>query len=62
MSLLSSFVTNQLLKALESEFISHEPDIQNAFANEVQVFASTIMNWANNKLTTSSTPSVASKS
>jgi len=55
MSLLSSFVTNQLVKALEAEFIAHEPDLKDAFVNEVNNFLSTVSLWVDSKLALKST-------
>lgn len=51
MSLISTFITNQLVKALEAEFVAHEADVQSAFVGEVQALASTVMSWANDKIT-----------
>lgn len=49
MSLLSSFIQNQLLKAIESEFVAHEPDIQSAIVSEVESFANQALQWVKNK-------------
>jgi hypothetical protein len=50
MSLLSSFVQNQLLKAIETEFAAHAPDIQEAIVAEVQAFANQALQWVESKL------------
>lgn len=50
MSLLSSFIQGQLLKAIEAEFVAHEPDMQQALVSEVAVFADDVMRWVSEKL------------
>lgn len=50
MSLLSSFIQNQLLKAIESEFVAHEADMQKVIIGEVQAFAGQAVEWVNSKL------------
>jgi hypothetical protein len=50
MSLLSSFVTNELVKALEAEFIQHEPEMQNAFVDEVTAAVNSVVSWVNSKI------------
>lgn len=50
MSLLSSFIRNQLLKGLEEEFVSHESDIQEGILKQIEAFASECMEWVNSKL------------
>jgi len=50
MSLLSSFIRNQLLKGLEDEFVSHEPAIQESIIEQIEAFASECMEWVNSKL------------
>jgi hypothetical protein len=50
MSLLSSFIQNQLIKALESEFVTHSADIQEAFVGEVELFANEVLSWVKNKV------------
>lgn len=49
MSLISSFIQNQLLKALEAEFAAHSGDIQTAFVAEIEAFANDIMDWVKSK-------------
>ena len=53
MSLLSSFITNQLIKSLESEFISHEPELKDAFVQEVTAAVADVVAWVNSKISTS---------
>lgn len=50
MSLLSSFLRNQLLKGLEDEFVSHVPEIQKKIVEEVGAFAQECADWVNGKL------------
>lgn len=50
MSLLSNFIIANIVKSLEQEFISHEPDLQQAFLNEVSVFVQQIAQWLEVKL------------
>ncbi len=50
MSLLSSFIQNQLVKALEAEFVAHSADLQTAFVSEVESFATEVLSWVKNKI------------
>ena len=50
MSLLSSFIQNQLLKALEAEFVAHAPEMQEVIVSEVESFANQAMDWVKDKL------------
>jgi hypothetical protein len=50
MSLLSSFIQNQLLKAIEAEFQAHSGEIQSLIVNEVKAFAGKATEWVNNKI------------
>lgn len=50
MSLLSSFVTNQLIKSLEAQFVAHEGDLKDAFVNEVADAVNTVVSWVNDKI------------
>lgn len=52
MSLLSSFITNQLLKVLESEFQEHEAELQDAFVDEVAAALNDVVEWVNSKIST----------
>jgi len=50
MSLLSSFIQNHLIKAIEAEFVTHAPEIQQAIVGEVQAFANEALQWVESKL------------
>lgn len=50
MSLLSSFIRNQLLKAIEEQFVNNEPEIQEEIVKQVEEFAAECIEWVNNKL------------
>lgn len=50
MSLLSSFIQNQLVKALEAEFVAHSAELQAAFVGEVEAFATEVLSWVKNKI------------
>ena len=50
MSLLSNFITNNFISALEREFIAHEPQLQQEFLDETQVFLNYIQEWLNGKI------------
>jgi len=50
MSLLSKFITSNLIKAIEEEFISHAPDMQQRIIEEVESFAHQAFDWVKNKL------------
>lgn len=50
MSLLSSFIRNQLLKAVEEEFASHIPEMQAVVLDEVSSFGTECLHWVNEKL------------
>lgn len=50
MSLLSSFITNQLLKSLEEEFVAHAPELQDAFLSELSEATKLITNWVEAKI------------
>lgn len=50
MSLLSSFIRNQLLKGLEDEFVSHLPEVQEKIVEEVGSFVEECSQWVNSKL------------
>ena len=54
MSLLSSFISTQLLKAIEHEFVNHEPEMQTVILNEVQAFVADAAAWINSKLDSAS--------
>lgn len=50
MSLLSTFISTQLIKALEHEFVNHEPEMQALILNEVQAFVSEAVAWVQSKM------------
>jgi hypothetical protein len=50
MSLLSSFISTQLIKALENEFINHSPEIQATIISEIQAFLAEGAAWVESKL------------
>lgn len=50
MSLLSTFISTQLLKAIEHEFVNHEPEMQAVILNEVQAFVAEAAAWIDNKI------------
>lgn len=50
MSILSSFIRNQLLKGLEDEFVSHEPEIQEEIVQQIGEFAAECLEWVHSKL------------
>ena len=50
MSLLSSFIRNQLLKAVEAEFADHLPEVQSLVVKEMQDFAAECTQWVEDKL------------
>lgn len=50
MSLLSSFIVNHLVKALEAQFLSHIPEMQEAFLKEVSAFVKAVSDWIESKM------------
>jgi hypothetical protein len=50
MSLLSSFVATQFVKALEEQFLSHMPEVQQAFLNEVAALVKIVSDWIESKI------------
>jgi hypothetical protein len=50
MSLISSFIQTQLLKALEDQFVAHEGDLKDAFVAEVDAFAKEVLQWVESKV------------
>jgi hypothetical protein len=61
MSLLTSFITNQLIKTLESQFAAHEPQMQMAFVAEVAAALNDVMSWVNAKVQTTTTQPTQTK-
>lgn len=56
MSLLSSFLINHFVPALEAAFINHEPAAQEALLAEVKVFSEQVATWLSTKLTPPTPP------
>lgn len=52
MSLLSTFINAQLIKAIEAEFLNNSEEIQSAIVSEVQAFVSEATAWLESKITT----------
>jgi len=50
MSLLSGFLTNQLLKALQDEFLKHEPEIQDKILEEINFLGEKCLEWVDEKM------------
>lgn len=50
MSLLSSFIMNNIVKALEEQFLSHVPELQQAFLNEVSALVKVVSDWVESKM------------
>jgi hypothetical protein len=50
MSLLSSFIVKNIVKALEAQFISHVPELQQAFLNEVTNVVKVVTDWTESKI------------
>jgi len=50
MSLLSSFLVNQVVKSLEEQFVSHVPELQQTFLDEVTAFVKVVSDWIESKM------------
>jgi hypothetical protein len=50
MNLFSSFIVNHIIKALEAAFLSHLPELQQQFLNEVAAVVKMITDWIESKL------------
>ncbi len=50
MSVISQFFSKQVIAALESELIKHEPEIQQALMTEFTELVEEVIAWAKNKL------------
>lgn len=50
MSLLSSFISNQIIKGFEAELLEHEPELQDAFIHEVALAVNVVVDWVNEKI------------
>lgn len=49
MSLLSSFIASRIVIELEQQFVSHLPELQTAFLNEVSNFVKVLSEWIETK-------------
>ena len=56
MSLLSSFIRNQLLKAVEEEFQAHAPELQARVLDEMEAFGAECTGWVAEKMAPISQP------
>jgi len=50
MSLISSLIISNLIKAVEEEFLKHEPEMQDKIIEEMQNLISEAMSWVRGKL------------
>ena len=50
MGLISSLVVSNLIKAVEEEFLKHEPEMQDKIIEEMQSLISEAMSWVRDKL------------
>lgn len=50
MSLLSSFIRNQLLKAVEQEIAGHAPEAKQVAIEQMQAFGQEVIEWAEKKI------------
>jgi hypothetical protein len=50
MNLLGSFFLKHIISSLEAAFISHLPEVRDAFIAEVRIFSDQLVSWINNKL------------
>lgn len=50
MSVLSLFLHNHLVPALEKEFISHKPEMQDLLLKEVTALAEQVVAWLDSKI------------
>jgi len=50
MSLLSSFIRNNLIKAIEAELVEAAPHLQEIAIQELRAFADEIIQWTESKL------------
>ena len=56
MSLLSSFIVSRIVKALEEQFLSHVPELQQAFLNEVSSLVKVVSDWVESKMNVQGAP------
>lgn len=57
MSLLSNFISTQLIQALEHEFVNHAPDVQSLIVTEIQNFLTQGAAWVESKINHQQAPS-----
>jgi uncharacterized protein VirK/YbjX len=50
MILIRAFLAKEIIHFLESEFISHEPQMQEAFMNDVAHEVKLVTEWVNEKI------------
>jgi len=50
MSLISKFITDHLVTALENNFIAHEPELQEKFVEEVRALSKLVEDWVISKV------------
>lgn len=50
MSLLSSFIATRIVTELEQQFVSHLPELQEAFLNEISNFVKILSDWVESKI------------
>jgi hypothetical protein len=55
MSLLSAFISTQLMKAIENEFVNHSPEIQSIIISEIQNLIAEGTAWIDSKLNSNET-------
>jgi hypothetical protein len=50
MSLITNLFTSEIIKLLEKEFLILEPQLQEAFVNEMSFISNEVVQWINEKL------------
>ncbi len=50
MSLISSFIRNQLLKAVQEEYENHSDELKQKLVEEIQAFSEEALSWVESKL------------
>lgn len=50
MSLLSSFIAKHIVSALEAQFLSHVPELQEAFLKEMANLVKVMSDWIESKM------------
>jgi hypothetical protein len=56
MSLLASFISSRIVTELEKQFLSHTPELQQAFLTEVLNFVKVLCEWVENKMNAQGEP------